>query len=111
MVKFFRKKKRLFDDGAYWVPPKGRAFKLKASTDPPTDRPTGPPTDAPTDPPSKDRRPLTDSEGLDKAYADPSNRHLDSQGTLYVAGTKGNFFQNKWLENYKTMGVPLLKKC
>jgi hypothetical protein len=101
MVKFFGKKKRLFDDDADWVPQKGKAFKLKAGRDPPADTPP------------KDQipeAPLTDADGLDKAYADKSNLHLDSQGTLYVAGTKGNFFQNEWIENYKTMGVPLIEK-
>lgn len=50
----------------------------------------------------------TDESGLDKAYADSSNLHLDDEGTLYVAGTKGNFWGREWLENYATMGVPLV---
>ena len=50
----------------------------------------------------------TDESGLDKAYADSSNLHLDSEGTLYVAGSKGGFFDSDWLENYATMGVPLV---
>ena len=122
MVKFIRKRRRLFDEEADWVPPKGRAFKLKAGAQPEDDKPEDKPEDTrpeapeakgasplPEDKP-KDANTITDAEGLDKAYADKSNIHLDSQGTLYVAGTKGNFFQNEWLENYKTMGVPLVEK-
>ena len=52
----------------------------------------------------------TDSEGLDMAYADQSNMFLDSQGTLFVSGTKGGFPGQNWIENYKTMGVPLIQK-
>ena len=52
----------------------------------------------------------TDSEGLDMAYADQSNMFLDSQGTLFVSGTKGGFLGQEWIENYKTMGVPLIQK-
>ena len=44
------------------------------------------------------------------AYADPSNMFLDSQGTLFVAGTKGGFLGQEWIENYKTMGIPLIGK-
>ena len=42
------------------------------------------------------------------AYADSSNMFLDSQGTLFVAGTKGGFLGQEWIENYKTMGIPLI---
>ena len=52
----------------------------------------------------------SDETGLDKAYKDGSSLHLDGEGTLFVAGTKGNFWGNEWLENYKTMGVPLVAK-
>ena len=117
MVKFLGKKKRLFDEDADWLPPKGREFKLKAGTeptdtptDPPIDPPTYPPIDPPTDQPVKEQKTFTDAEGLDKAYADQSNLFLDSRGTLYVAGTKGNFFQAEWRENYATMGIPLIEQ-
>ena len=52
----------------------------------------------------------TDSEGLDMAHADQSNMFLDPQGTLFVSGTKGGFLGQEWIENYKTMGVPLIQK-
>ncbi len=29
---------------------------------------------------------------------------------IYVAGTKGKLFQNEWLGNYKTVGLPLAEK-
>ena len=50
----------------------------------------------------------TDESGLDKAYASPSNLHLDRNGVLYGAGTKGSFLGSEWIENYLTMGVPLV---
>ena len=52
----------------------------------------------------------TDESGLDKAYASPTNLHLDGLGTLYVAGTKGGFTGKEWIENYRDFGVPLVKK-
>ena len=52
----------------------------------------------------------TDETGLDKAYASPTNLHLDGHGTLYVAGTKGGFTGEEWRENYRDFGVPLASK-
>ena len=52
----------------------------------------------------------TDETGLDKAYASPTNLHLDGLGTLYVSGTKGGFTGNEWIENYIDFGVPLATK-
>ena len=50
----------------------------------------------------------TDEKGLDNAYASEGNLHLDDKGTLFVAGTKGGFTGPEWIENYVTMGVPLV---
>ena len=40
----------------------------------------------------------TDETGLDKAYASPTNLHLDDEGTLYVSGTKGGLVDKEWIE-------------
>jgi len=53
----------------------------------------------------------TDESGLDKAYKNTSNLYLDKDGTLYVSGTKGGFFGSEWIENYITMGVPLISNA
>ena len=103
------KKRRIFDDEADWLPPKGRAFKMKTGgkeEEQEADQKAKPQA-APKAAPQKL---YTDSDGLDMAYADQSNMFLDSQGTLYVSGTKGGFLGQEWLENYKTMGVPLIQK-
>ena len=60
--------------------------------------------------PQKAQKLYTDSEGLDMAYGDQSNMFLDPQGTLFVSGTKGGFLGQEWIENYKTMGVPIIQK-
>lgn len=52
----------------------------------------------------------TDETGLDKAYASDTNLYLDSGGTLYVAGTKGHFWDKEWNENYRDFGEPLVNK-
>ena len=52
----------------------------------------------------------TDESGLDKAYASPTNLHLDDEGTLYVSGTKGGLADKEWMENYQSFGIPLVKK-
>ena len=52
----------------------------------------------------------TDESGLDKAYASPTNLHLDDEGTLYVSGTKGGLLGKEWIENYQSFGVPLVGK-
>ncbi len=87
------------------LPPKGRTYERKADTQP-SKTPDAPPANTP----AKDQRPITDAEGLDRAYADQSNMYLDSQGTLFVSGTKGGFLGQEWIGNYKTMGVPLAEK-
>lgn len=56
-------------------------------------------------------RTYTDETGLDQAYANSSNLFLDKDGTLYVSGTKGGFFGSEWIENYRTMGVPLIAQA
>ena len=111
VVKFIRKR-RLFDDDADWLPVKGRTFTMKQPSvntylDP---DPKPEPKPEPKPPQVKAQRPITDAEGLDRAYSDSSNLYLDSQGTVHVAGTKGNCFQKEWRENYFTMGVPLVEK-
>ena len=125
MVKFYKKKKR-FDEDADWIPHKGRVFKMKAGTEPgpgpqpgpepqpepqPQPQPPPEPQPGPQPQPAKNTQKLySDAEGLDMAYADSSNMFLDSQGTLFVAGTKGGFLGQEWIENYKTMGIPLIGK-
>lgn len=52
--------------------------------------------------------PVTDEAGLDKAYSSDSNLFLDDKGTLFVAGTKGGFTGQEWLENYAVFGPPLV---
>ena len=102
MVKATKRKKKIFDEEADWVPQKGRLFKMKARTkgqDPEEDpKTTNTPVPAP---PQKPRvappKLYSDSEGLDMAYADSSNLFLDSQGTLFVSGTKGGFLGQEWL--------------
>ena len=108
MVKFIGKR-RLFDEDADWVPAKGRIFALtrrvadkrvmkqpSVSADldaesKPESLPSGSQTKGPKPPQVKAQRPITDAEGLDRAYADSSILYLDSQGTVHVAGTKGFF--------------------
>ena len=104
MVKFYKKKK-WFDEDADWIPQKGKEFKMKTGTEP-EDKQTDKPEPPPANTPQNAQKLYTDSEG----YADPSNMFLDSQGTLFVAGTKGGFLGQEWIENYKTMGIPLIEK-
>ena len=101
-----------------YIPPHQRVFHLKGNTSDKPDKPDKPEIpdrpeipDKPNKPTQISSRPDTDESGLDKAYADSSNLHIDSNGTLYVAGTKGNFWGSEWLENYKTMGVPLIENA
>ena len=100
------KHRRTFDMDDTYIPPHQRLFKLKSQL------PAGGTSGDKADKPDKPEKPIpmadTDESGLDKAYADSSNLHLDGEGTLYVAGTKGNFWGSEWLENYATMGVPLI---
>ena len=82
-------------------------FPQKERRREPEEKPAEPP---PASTPQKAQKLYTDSEGLDMAYAYASNMFLDSQGTLFVSGTKGGLLDQEWIENYKTMGVPLIKK-
>ena len=98
------KRRHINDMDDSYIPPHQRIFKLKGQI---PDKPKPEPQPKPQ-PKNIIPQADTDETGLDKAYADSSNLHLDSQGTLYVAGTKGNFWGSEWLENYVTMGVPLV---
>jgi hypothetical protein len=95
MVKFVVKKKKLFDETADWLPSKNRQFRMKVK----------PGKEANPEAPRK----TTDKEGLDRAYADDSDMYLDPAGTLHIAGTKGNFVQKEWIENYMTYGPHLIQ--
>ena len=53
---------------------------------------------------------LSDQDGLDRAYASNTNLFLDGRGTLFVAGTKGHFWDKEWNENYRDFGETLFKK-
>ena len=109
-----KRRKPVYDMEDSYIPARTRSFKLKerAQPDKPAPEANQPSPEVPL--PKESRGPATseradtDETGLDKAYSDSSNLHLDSEGTLYVAGTKGNFWGSEWLENYATMGAPLL---
>ena len=113
MVKARKMKNNIFDYEADWVPHKGRVFKMKPSTkeeEQEEDQRQDQKVQAPTNTPQAGSKLYSDSEGLDMAYGDQSNIFLDPQGTLFVSGTKGGFLGQEWIENYKTMGVPLIQK-
>lgn len=60
-------------------------------------------------PPDITERPLSDEEGLDRAYQSDSNLYFDeASGVLYVAGTKGSFTDKEWIENLAVYGPPLV---
>ena len=50
---------------------------------------------------------MTDAEGLDKAYASPDSTYINGD-TEYIAGTKGDFTGNDWMQNYKYIGLPFI---
>ncbi len=52
-------------------------------------------------------KPITDAEGLDRAY-DSSGSIFASGEVGYIAGTKGGFLDNDWLQNYKRIGFPFI---
>ena len=134
------KKKRFEEEGNIAIPQKNRPFKLKERMVIPK-VPAAPQPKAPLGPrdhqseerevKNADGYPLdtyidmfpkmdaktgyvksdTDESGLDQAYANSSSLYLDKDGTLYVAGTKGNFWDPEWVENYMTMGVPLVAQA
>jgi hypothetical protein len=94
MVKIqFPRRKRKFDEEADWVPQKGRGYTMNQMQ-------------------QKQSTPTrtTDAEGLDRAYASPSNLYLDPEGTLHVAGTKGGFLGKEWQENYRYFGPGLFER-
>ena len=131
MVKATKKKNNNFDYEADWVPQKGRVFRMKQNTkeeerkeDPQSvftpgsqdQRASKTPVFTPgsqdqrAKPQAAPQKLYTDSEGLDMAYSDQSSMFLDPQGTLFVSGTKGGFLGQEWIDNYKTMGAPLIQK-
>lgn len=108
MVKV-RGKKKWYDEQADWVPAKGRQFVMKANRGT-TEADAVPERKAePTVPKERKKSTTTDAEGLSNAYASSSNLFLDPQGTLHVSGTKGGLLGSEWIENYITMGVPLVE--
>jgi hypothetical protein len=83
------RRRRSFDEEADWVPLKNRRFVMKAP---------------------KPVKQTTDAEGLDQAYASPTNLYLDPEGTLHVSGTKGGFLGKEWIENYRYFGPGLVER-
>ena len=80
------------------MPAKNRVFTLKgqAQTNPVEPDDPGPSPQPEPGPPPK----TTDADGLERAYASPTNLYLYPQGTLHVSGTKGGFLGKEWIENY-----------
>jgi len=52
-------------------------------------------------------KPLTDAEGLGEAYKSQDSTYVNGN-TLYMAGTKGNFIGNDWMQNYQYIGLPFV---
>ena len=106
MVQFYGPKRRkMFDEDANWLPQKNRPFVLKnpvASRE--TQVPRGP-TKQEVKP--QPRRKTTDAKGLKTAYASESGFHVDPDRTLHMAGTRGSFVGDDWMENYKVYGPGL----
>ena len=50
---------------------------------------------------------MTDAEGLDKAYESPDSTYIKGD-TEYIAGTKGSFLGDDWMQNYKYIGLPFI---
>ena len=107
MVKIM-KKQRFDEEGTEVVPAKNRVFTLKgqAQTNPVEPDDPGPSPQPEPGPPPK----TTDTDGLERAYASPTNLYLDPQGTLHVSGTKGGFLGKEWIENYQYFGPGLASK-
>ena len=125
-----KKKKRFEEEGNIAIPQKNRPFKLKERTVPTVPSVPNAPSSGAQEVRNtaqdkiqlldqgfdSERYPQmnvsshgeTDESGLDKAYANPSNFHLDRNGVLYGAGTKGSFLGSEWIENYLTIGAPLV---
>ena len=103
MIKHFYgpKKRRTFDMDADWLPQTNRQFVMNGSESQ---------QDAPKQEPPKQevksepRRKTTDAQGLKTAYNSDSGFYLDPDKTLHMAGTRGSFLGEDWLENYKVYG-------
>jgi hypothetical protein len=53
------------------------------------------------------RSKTTDAKGLKTAYASESGFYRDPDKTLHMAGTRGSFVGEDWMENYKVYGPSL----
>ena len=120
MVKFFKRRK-LFDEDADWVPQKGKAFKMKGTTqkeEPPREQPPKEEHKVPfrmkAEPPNikydlsekepkneqerKQDKIKTDAEGMDRTYA---------QGDVYGEGNKmyvaGSHTGRDWFDDVTTI--------
>ena len=96
MIKNFGpKKRRKFDMDADWLPRKNRPFVLKGSQ--PDQQPK-------QDEPLPEAKPesrgkATNAKGLKTAYASESGVYRDPDKTLHMAGTRGSFVGEGWMEN------------
>ena len=114
MIKHFYgpKKRRKFDMDADWLPQKNRSFVLKGSVAPPQEpaQPAAPTPQAPTPQATKPttKSKTTDAQGLKTAYKAYSGFYRDAGRTLHMAGTRGSFVGEGWMENYKVYGPSLL---
>ena len=89
MVEFFKRRK-LFDEDADWIPPKGRAFKMKTKMQ---KEETNEEPKEETE--QKQDKIKTDAEGMDRAYA---------QGDVYGEGNKeyvaGSHTARDWFDDF-----------
>ena len=104
MIKnYVHKKRPKFDMDADWLPQKNKQFVMKGSDQQPHE-----PT--PGAKPTPDAKPMgktTDAKGLKTAYASESGFYRDPDKTLHMAGTRGSFVGEDWMENYKAYGPSL----
>ena len=106
MVKNYgHKKRRKFDMDADWLPQKNRPCVLKGSQ--PDQQPDEPIPDANPAPDAKPHGKATDAKGLKTAYDSESGFYRDPDKTLHMAGTRGSFVGEAWMENYKVYGPSL----
>ena len=118
MIQLTKKKKRFEEEGSEVLPARNRPFRLKQANPellPDAAEPAEPKDlEPPEAPEAKGASPLppptTDAEGLQRAYDSPTDLYLDPQGTLHVSGTKGGFFGDEWMENYRYFGPGLVSK-
>jgi len=110
MVKFYGPRRRkTFDDDADWLPSRNRRFVLKNPMAPSDPEPLPEPSsDGSQTKGTKGRKKTSDSEGLRTAYNTDTGLYRDPAGTLHVAGTRGGFFDEDWMENYRVYGTGLL---